>query len=84
MKDLLSAVHAKCEGKSRAEIEQILREALAVRGISMPERMIEPTVSMIQAGAEAQTYPPGLVGQLRGMRLFLRTIKASASGSNDR
>jgi hypothetical protein len=82
MKDLLAAVQAKCEGKSRAEIEQILREELAVRGFDMPERMIGPTVSMIQSFAEAEAYPPGLIGQLRGLQWFLRTIKAAASGSD--
>jgi hypothetical protein len=82
MKDLLAAVQAKCEGKSRAEIEQILREELDVRGLEMPEPGIGPTVFMIQAGAETQTYPHGFVGQLRVLRWLLRTIKAAASGSD--
>jgi uncharacterized membrane protein YccC len=82
MKDLMEAVQARCAGKSLDEVEQTLREEMVARGVEIPERAIRRTASMIRAfadvEADVEAQPRGLIGQVRGLRLLLRTIAVAA------
>ena len=74
----MGAVQARCAGKSLDEVERILREEMGARGVEIPERAIRRTASMIRAfadvEADVEAQPRGLIGQLRGLRLLLRSL----------
>lgn len=57
--DAINAVRANCAGKSRDEVEQLLRDELSQRGIDYPESLIRPA-------ADVLSHPRGLLGQVLG------------------
>ena len=65
--DAFDAVRANSAGKSRAEVEQLLRDELAERGVELPD-------PLIQAAAEVLAHPRGLRGQMAAVRFFLRSL----------
>jgi hypothetical protein len=75
VKDAFDAVQANCAGKSRDEVEQLLRDELTARGVDFPE-------SLIRAAADALARPVGLHGQVAVLRYFLRALAETASASN--
>jgi hypothetical protein len=72
--DALEAVSAKSAGKSRAEVEQLLRDELTERGLESPE-------SLIRSAADVLTRPRGLFGHARTVRFGLRPAPGMASGA---
>jgi hypothetical protein len=72
--DALEAVAAKSAGKSRDEVEQLLRDELTERGLESPE-------SLIRSAADALTRPRGLFGHARTVRFGLRSAPWMASGA---
>jgi len=75
VQDAFAAVRANCAGKSRKEVEQLLRDELTGRGAEFPE-------SLIRASADVLARPRGLPGQLRMLRFGLRALTATASEAN--
>src|SRR5215467_10776492 len=74
IKDALDAVAANCYGKSRDEIEELLRDELAARRIEIPE-------TLIRSAADVLARPRGVSGPMRMMRLALRTLTSMASAA---
>jgi hypothetical protein len=73
--DAFDAVQANCAGKSRDEIEQLLRDELTARGVDFPE-------SLIRRAADVLAHPHGLPGKVAGLRFFLRFL-AEVSAASD-
>lgn len=73
--DALDAVRANSAGKSRGEIEQLLRDELAARGIELPE-------PLICSAADVLARPRGLLGHLRMLRFGVRALAAMASAAS--
>ena len=73
--DAFDAVRANSAGKSRAEVEQLLREELAERGVEFPE-------SLIGAAADILAHPRGLRSQVAALRFVLRALAAWHSASS--
>jgi hypothetical protein len=75
IKDAIDAVRAKSAGKSRDEIEQLLRAELVERGVDFPE-------SLIRAAADVLAHPRGLRGQVAALRYAVRSLAALHSASS--
>lgn len=77
LKDAIDAVRANSAGKSRDEVEQLLRDELAERGIDFPE-------PLIGAAADVLAHPRGprgLLSQARMLRFGMRTLAEMAAAS---
>lgn len=74
MREAFDAVRANCEGKSRDEIERLLRDELAARGIEIPDSLIRPAADVLGS-------PRWLRGQIRMLRFGLRMLAVIDSES---
>lgn len=74
--DAIDAVRAKCAGKSRSEVEQLLRDELTECGVEFPE-------TLIHGAADVLAQPRGLRGQAAALRYFLLSLAEvhAASGT---
>jgi hypothetical protein len=75
VKDAFDAVRANCAGKSRDEVEQMLRNELAERGVDVPERLIS-------AAAGVLAHPRGLLGQVRVLRFGVTAVAEWVAASD--
>jgi hypothetical protein len=72
---VFDAVLAKSTGKSRDEVEQLLRDELAERDVEFPD-------SLIRAAADVLAHPRGLRGQVAAVRYMLRWLAELHSASS--
>jgi hypothetical protein len=73
--EAFDAVRANSAGKSRAEVEQLLRDELSARGIDFPDYLI-------RRAADVLAHPGGVLGKVRMLRFGIAALAELAAKAN--